>query len=72
MKILTHPKCCRGLPPAARVDGGGTVMLMPPGPGVCPECAHKHEPELPHNAQSMYYQMAFKQKRGRWPTEVGL
>lgn len=44
------------------------MMLLPPRPGVCPICAVDHPPELPHNAQSMYYQYRFYGVRGRWPT----
>lgn len=44
------------------------MMLLPPLPGVCPICAHDHEPEDPHNAQTLYYQYRFYGIRGRWPT----
>jgi len=46
---------------------GGTYM-MPPPPDACQECAHKHEPSQPHNAQTMFYQYKFANKHGRWPT----
>jgi hypothetical protein len=46
----------------------GDFMLLPPAPDVCQECATKHEPEEPHNAQSLYYQYSFKAEHGRWPT----
>ncbi len=36
----------------------GTMTLLPPREGLCQTCATKHEPELPHNAQSLYYQTA--------------
>lgn len=42
--------------------------LLPPKDGLCPECAVAHQPEEPHNQQSLYYQMSFKKKRDRWPT----
>lgn len=42
--------------------------LLPPSPDGCPVCATKHEPNLPHNQQSLYYQMRFKGLHGRWPT----
>jgi len=35
--------------------------------GTCPECATKHEPEQPHNQQSLTYQYKFYDKHGRWP-----
>ncbi|MFD3272663.1 hypothetical protein ACE3MS_21440 [Paenibacillus dendritiformis] len=44
------------------------MMLMPATPGTCPECATKHEPQLPHNQQSLYYQSLFYSVHGRWPT----
>lgn len=49
------------------VAGSGAFML-PPAPDVCQECAHKHEPDQPHNAQTMYYQYRFANEHGRWPT----
>lgn len=36
--------------------------------GVCPECAVKHPPAEPHNAQSLFYQYKFRSEEGRWPT----
>lgn len=45
-----------------------SVTLLPPGKDGCPSCATEHRPDLPHNAQSLYYQMRFKGLRGRWPT----
>jgi hypothetical protein len=44
------------------------MMLLPPKPGTCPACATAHEPRLPHNAESLYYQYRFYGIRGRWPT----
>lgn len=44
------------------------MMLLPPAEGTCPICAIKHEPEFPHNQQSIYYQYRFYEARGRWPT----
>src|SRR5262245_7703561 len=46
----------------------GTAMLLPAPEGTCEECARAHDPSMPHDAQSMLYQMRFKAKRGRWPT----
>lgn len=45
-----------------------TWTLMPPAPDVCQQCAVDHDPDVPHNAQSMYYQYAFYSEHGRWPT----
>lgn len=36
--------------------------------GTCPECAVKHDPEQPHNRDSLAYQYKFYDKHGRWPT----
>lgn len=41
--------------------------LVPPAPDVCQQCAVDHEPEIPHNPQSVYYQFWFRRQRGRWP-----
>lgn len=46
---------------------GGTMTLLPPAPHLCQTCATKHEPEMPHNAQSLYYQTAFNMEHGRTP-----
>jgi len=46
----------------------GDFMLLPPAKDVCQECATKHDPDSPHNAQSLYYQYSFKAEYGRWPT----
>jgi hypothetical protein len=44
------------------------MTLLPCKPGVCQECAVDHPFDMPHNQQSMYYQMQFHAKHGRWPT----
>ena len=43
-------------------------QLLRTPPGTCPECAVKHEPGQPHDAQSLAYQYDFYGKHGRWPT----
>lgn len=43
----------------------GRMMLLPPPEGHCRICAVKHEPWLPHNARSLFYQMRFKMRYGR-------
>lgn len=48
----------------------GAAFLLPPRSDLCQECAAKHEPEMPHNQKSLYYQMAFKIQHGRYPTWV--
>ena len=52
----------------AKVIGFEDVMLLPPKPGTCPECAAEHDKAMPHNRDSLYYQMRFRQKNGRFPT----
>lgn len=44
------------------------MVILPPKPGVCPICAANHEPAFPHNRDSLYYQMRFRQEHGRFPT----
>ncbi len=39
--------------------------LLPPPEGHCRICAVKHEPHIPHNAQSVFYQMRFAMRYGR-------
>lgn len=51
-----------------KVLGIKDMTLLPPLAGTCPECAVTHDPALPHNAQSLYYQYKFRQKNGRFPT----
>lgn len=49
-----------------RKDAGFT--LLPAPPGVCSQCARDHEPDEPHDAQSLHYQYAFYAEHDRWPT----
>jgi hypothetical protein len=44
------------------------MTMLPPRPGVCQECAVDHKHDEPHNQQSLYYQMHFHARHGRWPT----
>jgi len=44
-----------------------TMMLLRPAADRCQICAAKHEDHLPHNAQSLYYQMSFQMQHGRGP-----
>ena len=44
------------------------MTMLPPSGDVCQECATAHDHFQPHNQQSLYYQMAFHAKHGRWPT----
>jgi hypothetical protein len=46
----------------------GPFTMFPAEKGTCPECAVKHEPDQPHNQQSLFYQYNFYNEHGRWPT----
>lgn len=46
----------------------GAFSLLPAAPGTCPECAVSHDPQQPHNQQSLFYQYHFYNEYGRWPT----
>lgn len=50
------------------VDLAREGKLLPPAPDRCQCCAAKHEPEQPHNWQSMFWQYWYYNKHGRWPT----
>jgi hypothetical protein len=41
--------------------------LFPPAPDKCQVCAAEHEPEQPHNQQSVFYQVQFHIKHKRFP-----
>jgi hypothetical protein len=43
-------------------------FLMPPRPGVCQVCAVDHQPDDPHNRDSLFYQMKFQMENGYSPT----
>lgn len=45
-----------------------TWTLMPQPPGVCSQCGVDHEPDVPHNQQSLAYQYTFYAEHNRWPT----
>lgn len=44
------------------------MMLMPPAPDHCQQCAATHSPDQPHNQQSLYWQFWFNNTYGRSPT----
>lgn len=46
----------------------GTFAMLPPHPGACQVCAQEHEEELPHNRDSLFYQMWFNATYKRSPT----
>lgn len=45
-----------------------SIIIAPPRPGVCKLCALPHPPGQPHNPNSLYYQIRFRQIHGRFPT----
>ena len=49
-------------------EGKAKFMMLPPPPGTCPECAIEHDPRMPHDRNSLFYQYKFYGKNGRWPT----
>ena len=46
----------------------GVKMIGITPAGICPECAVEHDPEQPHNRDSLEYQYKFYDQHGRWPT----
>ena len=46
----------------------GMMLVGRTPPGTCPMCAVKHNPEQPHNRDSLAYQYKFYDEHGRWPT----
>ncbi len=48
--------------------GGSGAWLLPPAPNVCQQCAVDHDPRMPHNQQSLYWNYWFYSQHGRWPT----
>lgn len=48
----------------------GMMMIGNTPPGTCPMCAVKHDPQMPHNKDSLTYQYKFYDLNGRWPTWV--
>ncbi len=45
-----------------------SMALLPPASHLCQVCAIDHDPEQPHNAQSLYYQTKFNMEHGRAAT----
>jgi len=54
--------------PAVSVENKSAFTLLPPAKHLCQECAFEHEPEAPHNLQTLYYGVHFYLKHGRSPT----
>ena len=49
-------------------DKHGIEIIGTTPPGTCSECAVAHDPEQPHNQQSLTYQYKFYDQHGRWPS----
>ena len=47
------------------IDLAKEGTLLPAPKGTCPECAVKHDPDQPHNQQSLFYQYHFYHEHGR-------
>lgn len=50
------------------MDGIDGIKIVPPRKGSCPVCAVAHDAGQPHDRYSLYYQVKFRQKFGRFPT----
>ena len=50
------------------MDGLEEIRVLPPRPGVCRECAAKHDPTEPHDRNSLYYENRFRRRYKRFPT----
>ena len=46
----------------------GITLLGNTPPGTCSHCAVKHEPDMPHNQQSLAWQYKYYDVHGRFPT----
>lgn len=53
--------------PRKMIDIPGGFRLMPAKAGTCEVCATAHDPELPHNRESLFYQYRFWAEHQRWP-----
>ncbi|GIP08809.1 hypothetical protein J1TS5_09790 [Paenibacillus macerans] len=42
--------------------------LISAAPILCQKCRKKHDPQHPHNQDSLYWKFTFFEKHGRWPT----
>lgn len=45
-----------------------TLMPVDTSDGKCSQCAVLHEPDQPHNNESLAFQYAFYAEHDRWPT----
>ena len=49
-------------------DKHGFTLIGRTPKGTCPVCAVRHNPDQPHNRDSLTYQYKFYDQYGRWPT----
>jgi len=54
--------------PASPHLGGFSLLRGPFKEGQCHECAVVHDPDMPHNQESLFWQYHFMEKNGWWPT----
>lgn len=52
---------------AVKKTSPSEMTLLPPHPAACQECGRKHLEDEPHDPNSLYYQVAFHRKHGRYP-----
>lgn len=50
------------------LDGWSEIHIIAPTPGTCPVCATKHDPQAPHDKESLYYVSQFFRKNKRLPS----
>ena len=48
--------------------GSKKFVLSSPRSGLCQTCAARHDPQDPHDPDSLYYQVQFYQEHGQYPT----
>lgn len=46
----------------------GAIKVAAPSPGKCKICATAHDPQEPHDRNSLYYQNRFHRSHKRFPT----
>lgn len=50
------------------MDSFEEIKIKAPGPGACRKCATIHDPDQPHDRDSLYYQNWFRKRHKRFPT----
>lgn len=51
-----------------RKDATWTLLPVDTSGGACSQCARPHEPDMPHDRESLAYQYSFYAEHDRWPT----